>query len=1249
MYFFNHQTSLLNHQKLLLMVKIKQLKFFVCLIPILLTFYAGEVYSQKIFPGAMGFGSDSRGAYSGSSTPTILYVDVLDAGSVQTSSNSGSFEWCIGRDYPRIILFKVGGVIDYSKTSTRRMTIRNPYVNIYGQTAPSPGVTIFSCGLYIETHDVLMQHLKIRYGDYPLPNGNIDVRDCIAVLDDNNGENVVIDHCSISWSIDEIISCYANNTTFSNNLIYDPLHYSAHADEAGEHNPETHGYGPLVPLYENHFSFLRNFLGWSYYRNPAYDAVTLTHINNFTYSYGYHGLHINGGKGATRALIVGNVNFPTESRIGSSSAEYSCRLLSSIPLDSRIYLNDNLCIRKQKGYSDIDCANTSELSSTQRSTILVSNSGSTGIDIDDYDIMPSSDVEQYIYDEVGAFYWDRDEYDKNAVSRLKNRTSDYTNSPVDLPARAYNFSLYEGWKTTAGNMENGYNFSNNSVSFTVNGKSISLNENLTSEAAVLSALNSQLPSGTEAIDHPHKDSHHIIIQTTNKGSDATITVSGDDLRVFGIYPGTYHGSDGYIGYPQATPTSHEITLPSNPHKDDNENGYTNLEDWIFNNKCNLSIDNQITDTDKGTNDGSITLEVSGGTEPYSFLWSDNNITDQNRDNLSGGYYSVTVTDENNCQVQETFVVNEDSIYIDNIDVNNGIITTYFSSTNSCSTATINIEDNSGNNIYTTPSDVESGFLINLFSECPDCASDLYNLSISCGNLSDIKSINYTNPSIDNVVSDPCANFNVSGSITNEDYQLSNGAITLNISGGTEPYTYDWNDGDSDKDRTNLQAGIYSVTVTDITNCSINTSFTVEENSIEIISTNIVDGVLTTKFTTSGECTSVSYSLIYDGNTVIGPISDIETGFTINIPSECSSCTNGTYYLVLSCGNVSAQQSIEYVEATDPCSNFAIDGYISNSDFEQQNGTITLTLEGGTEPYSYLWNDDSTDGNRTNLDVGVYSVTVTDANNCSVIRSFAVKENRIEITNIQFNNTILTTYFTISGDCSNVTYILYDESNNVIYSPEQIVQTGFSINIPDICSTCKDGTYHINLLCNDLSDSESFSYVTASDPCENFVVTGDKVDTEYDDAVGIINLTISGGTQPYIFNWSDGATSQNRDQLSEGTYSVEVTDINNCYQQLSFMIDKKSIPLEILKIYPNPTTGLIAIEYTSPISSVIEIIAESKTNGTTLNFSETSIIGKNKMTIDISVDENGTTNPNGPYTITLRQGDNEDIIDIIKIK
>ncbi len=362
----------------------------------------------------------------------------------------------------------------------------------------------------------------------------------------------------------------------------------------------------------------------------------------------------------------------------------------------------------------------------------------------------------------------------------------------------------------------------------------------------------------------------------------------------------------------------------------------------------------------------------------------------------------------------------------------------------------------------------------------------------------------------------------------------------------------------------------------------------------------------------------------------------------------SNLSSGEYTIIVTDANsCELSETFSILENADPCLDFSISGEIENSYNGLSNGSIMITVSGGSEPFTYTWNDGVTDKDRTNLSAGTYSVTINDFSNCTITKSFQVEDNSIKIISTSIIDGVLTTEFTTSGDCSTVTYIIYDATNSIVYNPGQTVQTGFSVNISNICSTCKDGNYQIDLLCNDLTDSKVFTYVTNIDLCENFIVTGEKIDTEYDNDVGIINLTISGGSEPYIFNWSDGSESQNRDQLSEGTYSVEVIDVNNCYRQLSFTIAKKSIPFEILKFYPNPTTGLVAIEYTSPINATIEIIVETMLGERINNFSASSNIGMNKETIDISADENGNSNTVGPYRIIMRQGDNEDSFVLVK--
>ena len=106
---------------------------------------------------------------------------------------------------PRVVVFEVAGNIDF--TPLGRLSIRHPYLTVAGQTAPSPGITLKACELDIGTHDVLLQHIRVRVGDLRDPKrpthnkagwSQWSERDCMKV----NGERIVIDHCTFSWATD---------------------------------------------------------------------------------------------------------------------------------------------------------------------------------------------------------------------------------------------------------------------------------------------------------------------------------------------------------------------------------------------------------------------------------------------------------------------------------------------------------------------------------------------------------------------------------------------------------------------------------------------------------------------------------------------------------------------------------------------------------------------------------------------------------------------------------------------------------------------------------------------------------------------------------------------------------------------------------------------------------------------------------------------------------------------------------------
>src|SRR5436190_1501248 len=134
----------------------------------------------------------STGAHTeGGIDGAVLRVTTLAA------KGPGSLCEALETDGARLVVFEVGGVIDLGG---RSLSVKHPYLTIAGQTAPDPGITLIRGGLVIETHDVVVQHIAVRPGDDgPKP----WAPDAISVT---RGSNVVIEHCSATWAIDENLS-----------------------------------------------------------------------------------------------------------------------------------------------------------------------------------------------------------------------------------------------------------------------------------------------------------------------------------------------------------------------------------------------------------------------------------------------------------------------------------------------------------------------------------------------------------------------------------------------------------------------------------------------------------------------------------------------------------------------------------------------------------------------------------------------------------------------------------------------------------------------------------------------------------------------------------------------------------------------------------------------------------------------------------------------------------------------------------
>ncbi|HST92917.1 MAG TPA: pectate lyase [Brevundimonas sp.] len=239
------------------------------------------------FPGALGWASKTPGGRGG----RIISVTNLN------SEGPGSLREAIEAGGARIVVFEVGGVIDLGKKTLR---VRNPFITIAGQTAPSPGVTLIKGGMDITTHDVIVQHLRIRPGSAGGEWMSGWDEDSIATV---GAYNVIVDHCSLTWGTDENLSASgprftgstpaewrqgtSHDITFSNNLIGESLAYSTHSK--GEHSK-----GSLIHDNVTGLLIVGNLYAHNYERSPLFKGGVHGIIaNNLIYNPGPRAIHYN--------------------------------------------------------------------------------------------------------------------------------------------------------------------------------------------------------------------------------------------------------------------------------------------------------------------------------------------------------------------------------------------------------------------------------------------------------------------------------------------------------------------------------------------------------------------------------------------------------------------------------------------------------------------------------------------------------------------------------------------------------------------------------------------------------------------------------------------------------------------------------------------------------------------------------------------------------------------------------------------
>lgn len=531
----------------------------------------------------------------------------------------------------------------------------------------------------------------------------------------------------------------------------------------------------------------------------------------------------------------------------------------------------------------------------------------------------------------------------------------------------------------------------------------------------------------------------------------------------------------------------------------------------------LNSSSNITNVDCfGNNTGSIDISVWGGTAPYAYSW-DNGDNSQDISSMSSGNYTLLITDNKGCTRSETYNISQPS----------ALTGTMNSSDILCfgeATGTVGITPSGGTAPYSYKWQNSQNVLVASSSSLSNVKADTYQVTVT-----DAKGCKFSSSA---TISEPTL-LELDAAVTNVSCNGgSDGEIDLIISGGVGPYSYSWTNSVStlignSQDLLGVTADQYTVEVIDDNGCVKSLTREVKQPLVPItVNIDVVDVLCygentgEINLTVSGGTAPYNFSWSPSPQTT-EDISNLLAGsysFTIIDDKGCP--YNGT------------------TNISQPAQPLAVSNIITDVNcFGESNGSIDLTVTGGTPGYKFKWSSSSFQLSNTNEDLinyvaDDYRYEVTDFNGCKSIDTLTISEPPLLTSSISGVNILCK-----GGTNGSVDLVVNGGVTNYVYNWSNGAITQDLVTLPA-------GLYEV--LITDNNGCETENSIQLTEPSDSLKYEYETVNVKCNDGSdGEIELTLSGGTMPYDIDWSNGDITPVIDSLIAGEYDFLVTDYNGC--------------------------------------------------------------------------------------------------------